>query len=434
MQYYSTRNKNKLISFKDAVVKGLAEDKGLYFPEQIPILDPQFFEDLDKLSLSEIAFKVSKLFIGDEIDAITLEKICNESLNFEIPTVEVTDKIYSLELFHGPTCAFKDVGARFMARCFSHFVKNMGQKVTILVATSGDTGSAVANGFYEVDNLDVVVLYPSGKVSEIQEKQFTTPGKNITALEVDGTFDDCQALVKEAFMDDYLKSKMMLSSANSINIARLIPQSFYYFYAYAQLKNKGKDIYVCVPSGNYGNITAGLFAKEMGLPIKKFVAASNANKIVPDYLKTGNYEPKSSIQTIANAMDVGDPSNFERIITLYKSHSTICNHIEAYSFIDNQIKSTMQRVYKDYSYTLDPHGATGFAAIEEFLKKNDGIGVFLETAHPVKFLDVVEETLNHKVEIPQRLKDFMKKEKKSIKISKDYQGFKNFLINKNNED
>lgn len=431
MMYYSTNKKAARASLQEAVVKGLASDRGLYMPEVIKQLPKEFFEKMKDLSFQEIAYTVADAFFGEDVDAASLKEIVYDTLSFDVPLVHVNDNIYSLELFHGPTLAFKDVGARFMSRLLGYFIKKEGQKeVNVLVATSGDTGSAVANGFLGVNGIRVYVLYPKGKVSPIQECQFTTLGQNITALEVDGVFDDCQALVKSAFMDADLNAHLKLTSANSINVARFLPQAFYYFYAVAQLQKKGlgKDIVVCVPSGNFGNITAGLFGKKMGLPVKRFIAANNRNDIFYQYLKTGVYSPKPSIQTIANAMDVGDPSNFARILDLYgNSHDAIAAEISGCTYTDGQISETLCDCYKKNKYLLDPHGAVGYRALSEFLQP-DEVGVFLETAHPAKFKDTVEKIIGDKVDIPAKLQAFMKGEKKSIAMTKDFADFKSFLM------
>ena len=378
-----------------------------------------------------MAYQVADAFFGEDIPAETLKQIVYDTLNFDVPLVHVNDNIYSLELFHGPTLAFKDVGGRFMARLLGYFIRKEGKdKVNVLVATSGDTGSAVANGFLGVDGIHVYVLYPKGKVSEIQEKQFTTLGQNITALEIDGTFDDCQALVKSAFMDKELNEHLQLTSANSINVARFLPQAFYYFYAYAQLKKLGKaeEAVICVPSGNFGNITAGLFAKRMGLPIKRFIAANNRNDIFFQYLQTGEYNPRPSVATIANAMDVGDPSNFARVLALYNnSHEAITAEITGTTYTDEQIAETVKSVYDKTGYLLDPHGACGYRALQEGLEAKEN-GIFLETAHPAKFLDTVESIVGDKVEIPQKLQEFMKGEKQSIDMSKEFAEFKSYLL------
>lgn len=435
MKYYSTNNESPKASLEQAVIQGLASDKGLYMPEEIPSLPSDFFEKIDQLSFQEIAYTVASAFFGKDIPAEDLKQIVYDTLSFDVPLVEVTPNISALELFHGPTLAFKDVGARFMARLLGYFTQNQerdkGRDIHVLVATSGDTGSAVANGFLGVKGVKVHVLYPKGKVSEIQEKQFTTLGQNITALEVDGTFDDCQALVKSAFMDTELKEKLFLTSANSINVARFLPQSFYYFYAYAQLKkaNKANSVVICVPSGNFGNLTAGLFAKKMGLPIKHFIAANNKNDVFYQYLQTGEYTPRPSVTTIANAMDVGDPSNFARILDLYSNnHETITKEISGIFYLDNQIEQTIQKVWKEHNYLLDPHGACGYQALADLLKNGEQ-GVFLETAHPAKFLETVENIVKESVEIPNKLQVFLKGEKQSLSISKNYDSFKEYLMN-----
>ena len=431
MQYYSTNGKASLASLEKAVVKGLAEDKGLYMPERIKPLSKDFFDNIQDMSRQEIAYHVADCFFGEDVDAESVRRIVYDTLAFDIPLKEVEENIFSLELFHGPTLAFKDVGARFMARLLQYFLRKEGKEtVNVLVATSGDTGSAVANGFLGVEGIRVYVLYPKGKVSPIQECQFTTLGKNITAIEVDGVFDDCQALVKNAFMDDELNAKMRLTSANSINVARFLPQSFYYFYAYAQLKKQGlaDKVVCCVPSGNFGNICSALFGKRMGLPISRFIAANNANDIFYNYLKTGKYEPKPSTQTIANAMDVGDPSNFARILNLYeKSHDAICKDISGATYSDQQIAETMRRCLADTGYQLDPHGACGYQALKDGLQAGE-VGFFLETAHPAKFKQVVDDICGGDVAIPCPLQEFMKGTKQSLPMSKDFADFKMFLM------
>ncbi len=431
MKYYSTNKEAPTATLEEAVVKGLAPDKGLYMPENIHKLPTAFFDNIENMSFQEIAFEVAKAFFGDDIETSALKDIVYDTLSFDVPAIKVENNIYSLELFHGPTLAFKDVGARFMARLLQYFIKKEGQKsVTVLVATSGDTGSAVANGFLGVDGIHVDVLYPKGKVSKIQESQFTTLGKNITAIEIDGVFDDCQTLVKQAFMDEELNANKKLTSANSINVARFLPQAFYYFYAYAQLKklNKADNMVVCVPSGNFGNICAGIFAHEMGLPIKRFIAANNANYIFYKYLQSGKYEPKPSKQTLANAMDVGDPSNFARIYDLFGgSHEKITNLISGATYTDNMIKDTMQTCHKETGYILDPHGACGYRALQEGLKDGE-TGVFLETAHPAKFKEKVDDILNIDINIPSRLAEFMKGKKRSIEMNNSFAEFKEFLL------
>ncbi len=429
--FYSTNHSAPLASLQEAVVKGLAPDKGLYMPEKIVQLPQQFFDEIGSFGLTEIAKTVADAFFGEDIPKEKLDEIVTDTLNFDIPLVKVEDGIYVLELFHGPTFAFKDVGARFMARMLSYFVKEQGQDdVKVLVATSGDTGSAVANGFLGVNGIQVFVLYPSGKVSDIQEAQFTTLGQNIVALEVDGTFDDCQALVKSAFMDEELNLQMNLTSANSINVARFLPQSFYYFHAYAQLaKQKLADnVVISVPSGNLGNLTAGLFAKRMGLPVSRFIAANNRNDVFFNYLQTGNYTPKPSVQTIANAMDVGAPSNFDRILDLYAhSHKAVTGDISGYTFSDEEIREAIKKVYETAGYLLDPHGACAYLALKQGKHTNE-TGVFLATAHPSKFKETVESCNGQSIEIPEGLKAFMQGEKQSMPLSNDFNLFKKALI------
>ena len=448
MQYYSTNHQAPLADLHKAVVKGLAEDRGLYMPEEIYPLPKAFFNDMPKMRFQDIAFNVAASFFGDDIDLDGLQHLVYDTLSFDCPIVKVKDNIYALELFHGPTLAFKDVGARFMARLLQYFIRQDSASakgsekkpmVNVLVATSGDTGSAVANGFLGVDGIHVYVLYPKGKVSAIQECQFTTLGQNITAIEVDGVFDDCQRLVKSAFMDEELNQHMRLTSANSINVARFLPQAFYYFNAVARLLNgnpDASDIVMCVPSGNFGNICAALFGHEMGLPVKRFIAANNANDVFYNYLQTGHYEPKPSIQTLANAMDVGDPSNFARIVNLYskndtlseeETHSRITSLISGATYSDEQIKETMRQCYEETGYILDPHGACGYRALEEQLQP-DEVGIFCETAHPAKFKEKVDEILGIDVEIPERLAAFMRGEKQSVPMGADFESFKAFLM------
>ena len=433
MQYYSTNGQSPKVGLQEAVVHGLASDRGLFMPEIIPTIPNAFFKNISEMTLQEIAYVVANTLFGQDVESETLKNIVYDTLNFDIPLVHVDENRYSLELFHGPTLAFKDVGARFMARLLGYFNQKDGKDVVnVLVATSGDTGSAVANGFLNVPGVKVYVLYPKGKVSKIQVAQFTTLGANITAIEVNGTFDDCQALVKSAFMDKELNEKMQLTSANSINVARFLPQMFYYFYAYAQLAKMGKPldkIVVSVPSGNFGNITAGLIGKRMGLPISRFIAANNRNDIVYQYLNTGVYSPRPSIATIANAMDVGDPSNFARILDLYQnSHSKISSEISGFTYTDEQIAETLADTYKKTGYLLDPHGAVGYRSLLEGLKP-DEIGVFLETAHPAKFKETVELIINAKVSIPAKLAAFMKGTKSTIKMTVSFNAFKKFLMN-----
>ncbi len=432
MRYYSTNHTIPEVSLSEAVVKGLAADKGLFMPERIEKLPKSFFENIDKLSLQDIAVRVAEAFFGEDVEPKALEKIVRDTLSFDTPVVEVEKDIYSLELFHGPTLAFKDVGARFMARLLQYFIGKItdGKTVNVLVATSGDTGSAVANGFLGVDGIHVYVLYPKGKVSPIQECQFTTLGRNITAIEVDGNFDDCQRLVKSAFLDEELNAELLLTSANSINVARFLPQAFYYFRGYAQLKAKGKadEVVVCVPSGNFGNITAGLIAHRMGLPIKRFIAANNANDIFYNYLLTGEYNPKASVQTIANAMDVGDPSNFARVLDLYAGkHAVIASLISGTTFSDAEIAETMKKCFEKTGYVLDPHGACGYLALKQLLKEGE-TGLFLETAHPAKFHDTVVGIIGKEIAIPDRLQEFMKGEKQSVAMTSAFSDFKSYLL------
>lgn len=431
MQYYSTNKSVPQVSLKEAVTKGLAEDKGLFMPERINPLPASFFETIDQLSFQEISFEVAKAFFGEDIPEADLKELVYDTLQFDCPVVPVQDGIYSLELFHGPTLAFKDVGGRFMARLLSYFLKGNKEHVNVLVATSGDTGSAVANGFLGVNGIDVYVLYPKGLVSEIQEKQFTTLGQNITSLEINGTFDDCQRLVKTAFLDEELKANLTLTSANSINVARFLPQAFYYFNAYARLKEQGlqDQLVIAVPSGNFGNLTAGLFAQLMGLPVKRFIAANNENDIVYNYLQNGKYEPRPSVATIANAMDVGDPSNFARILDLYDhSHAKISSVMKGFRYSDDEIREVLLKTYNEAGYLLDPHGACAYKALAEDLAEGE-VGVFLETAHPAKFTETVEAIIGEgNVPLPEKLAEFMKGEKLSVQLSKSFDEFKAFLL------
>ena len=431
MFYYSTNKQAPHATLEEAVVRGLATDKGLYMPERIKLLSQDFFDGIADMSFQEIAYRVADAFFGEDIPAEALKHIVYDTLAFDTPVVHVDGNIHSLELYHGPTLAFKDVGARFMARMLGWFIQNEKKDmVNVLVATSGDTGSAVANGFLGVEGIHVYVLYPKGKVSSIQEAQFTTLGQNITALEVNGVFDDCQRLVKSAFMDAELNAHMRLTSANSINVARFLPQAFYYFYAYAQMKRQGKadELVICVPSGNFGNLCAGLFAQRMGLPIKRFIAANNSNDIFYQYLKTADYFPRPSVQTIANAMDVGDPSNFARILDLYgHSHQEICNRICGATYTDEQIADTVADVYKRTDYLLDPHGACGYRALAEGLHPGEQ-GVFLETAHPAKFCDTVEAIIGDSVAIPEKLQAFMSGTKQSVSMTSQFEDFKAYLM------
>lgn len=427
MKYFSTNKKAEDVSFKDAVIRGLAPDGGLYFPERIDKL-PAGLIGSGK-SVEELGFEVAKRFVDGEIPDAELERIVSETVNFPLPLVEVEKDVFSLELWHGPTCAFKDVGGRFLARCLSHFVKESGEKVTILVATSGDTGSAVAAGFLGVEGIDVVILYPKGKVSEIQEKQLTTMGQNITTLEVDGTFDDCQSMVKSAFNDSELRASMNLSSANSINVARFLPQSFYYFSSYEQLEDKTKPVVYSCPSGNFGNLTAGLFAREMGLPIDRFIAGTNVNDVIPQYLKTGNYVPKPSIFTISNAMDIGDPSNFARILEIHGNDwEAVKKSLVGYAFTDEETRVGMKDVITRTGYLMEPHGTIGYMALKEYQKDHDVQGIVLETAHPAKFGEVVEPVIGRSVEIPQRLQEFMNREKVAKLIQPEFKELKDFLL------
>ena len=430
MKYYSLSNPTIKTSFENAVVNGIAPDRGLYFPEEIPSLSISFFEKLPQLSIHEMAYTAISPFVGDEIPQVVLENILKNTLDFDFPVVPIKDNMGSLELFHGPTLAFKDVGARFMAQCLGYFnSKNTGQKVTVLVATSGDTGGAVANGFLGVEGIDVVILYPKGKVSKVQEQQLTTLGQNITALEVEGVFDDCQDMVKTAFLDQEITAKRKLTSANSINVARWLPQMLYYFIAYRQLAQRKQPLVFSVPSGNFGNICAGMIGQNMGLPIDHFIAATNINDAVPAYLETGQYTAVKTVPTISNAMDVGDPSNFVRIQKIYGNNFTqLKDHLSGYRFTDDATREAMREIYHTSSYIADPHGAVGYLGLKDYLEKHPGkYGVFLETAHPVKFLDTVEETLERKVPMPGRIQSLLDKEKKSIGI-KNYADLKSYLL------
>lgn len=431
MKYYSTNNRSFRTTLKEAVLQGLAADNGLYMPETIPTMPAGFFDSLHELDFRQIAFAVSKQFAGEEISATALQKIIDETIQFDAPMVTISDNISTIELFHGPTMAFKDYGARFMSQLLRFFSAQAGREIVILVATSGDTGSAVANGFFGVPGVRVVVLYPTGKVSDIQEKQFTTLGGNITALEVSGTFDDCQRLVKRAFVDDALRNAYFLTSANSINIARLIPQSFYYFYAYSRRRQRNKPVVFSVPSGNFGNLTAGLFAKRMGLPVQHFVAATNVNDVVPEYLLTGTMTPRPSRHTLSNAMDVGNPSNFARIMDLYDADlSAVRRDIIGYAFTDEETVRAMRSVAQLHDYTMDPHGAIGYLGLEKYFEEFDRNvnGIFLETAHPAKFKDVVEKAIGKNIGLPKTLERFVMGEKQSITVSHDYDAFQKTLV------
>jgi threonine synthase len=430
MQFYSLNKKSPSVNFKYATINGQAPDKGLYFPETIPQLKKEWIDNIENISNEEIAFEVIKHYVGNAINENDLFNIVKETINFNIPLVKVTDHISSLELYHGPTLAFKDIGARFMSRCLGHFVKGGDKKVTVLVATSGDTGGAVANGFYNVEGVDVVILYPSGKVSSVQEKQLTTLGNNIHALEVEGNFDDCQQMVKAAFMDEDLNKKLFLTSANSINVARWLPQQFYYFFAYKQWQEKNNLPVISVPSGNFGNICAGLLASASGLPVKYFIAACNANDVVPQYFATENYQSKKAVATISNAMDVGDPSNFVRIMEIFQQQfSSLKNKVSSCSISDAVTKETLLSVFNEHKYLCDPHGAVAYKALQDYLQINpNDKGIFLETAHPVKFYDAVEPIINKAVPIPESIKEQLKLEKKSTKIGVGADELKSFLL------
>jgi threonine synthase len=430
MKFCSTNNKEAIVGLKEAVLKGLADDNGLYMPVHMPKLPSHVIENISGFSFQEIAFEMAKPFMDEDIPESKLSQIVTEAFNFDIPLVKVQDGISALELFHGPTLAFKDFGARFMARLLGYFTKDLNKEIHVLVATSGDTGSAVANGFLGVPGIKVHVLFPSGLVTKIQEKQFTTLGQNITALEIDGTFDDCQHLVKQAFLDTELKNSLILTSANSINLGRLIPQSFYYAYAFAQASQSNPDVVFSVPSGNFGNLTAGLFAKAMGIPVKHFIAATNINDIFPKYLETSVFEPKTSVATISNAMDVGNPSNFARIMHLYnQSHDAISKDISGFRYQDNEVKKVLKETFETTGYMLDPHGAIGFLALKNYLAIHGGNGIFLETAHPAKFLEAVEPVIGKKIEIPARLQKFIEGESETYPLSGKYDDFKNYLKN-----
>ncbi len=436
MELYSTNNKNVRVNLEEAVMNSLPADKGLYMPVSIPRMPKAFFRQLDKLSFYEIAFSVAKNILKDAVPTEVLEDIILKSISFPAPVEMISDRIGSLELFHGPSMAFKDFGARFMSQLMSYFNRDKDYLLTILVATSGDTGGAVAAGFYDTPGIEVIILYPSGKVSDLQEKQLTTLGKNITACEIQGTFDDCQAMVKRAFLDPELKDEYHLSSANSINIARLIPQSFYYFEAYKQLLKYGKEVVFSVPSGNFGNLTAGLMAKHMGLPVNRFIAATNINKVIPEYLELGIYTPRPSIPTISNAMDVGDPSNFVRMLDLYDNDiQDIREDMVGYYYTDEETRETMKKVYSNHGYCCDPHGAIGYRALEEYFfdQENNGlVGIFLETAHPAKFLPTVESTLGESIAIPPQLASLVEKKKEAHLLDNDYEHFKQFLKERKN--
>jgi threonine synthase len=430
LKYYSTNKKSPLASFKEATICGQAPDKGLYFPETIALVDKTLIENVEKISNEEIAFRVIRPYVGNEMNDDDLFKIVSETVSFPIPLIKVNNDIFSLELFHGPTLAFKDVGARFMSRCLGYFLKDEKKKVTVLVATSGDTGGAVANGFYNVPGVDVIILYPSGKVSPVQEKQLTTLGKNITALEVDGTFDDCQQMVKQAFVDPGINQKLFLTSANSINVARWLPQQFYYFFAYKQWDDKEHPPVISVPSGNFGNICAGILAKQSGLPVEHFIAACNVNDVVTEYLQTSTFKPRAAKATLSNAMDVGNPSNFIRILEIFHHQfPELKNNLSSYAVTDEETLTTIKNVYKRNGYMLDPHGAVGYLSLERYLTQHrDKKGIFLETAHPVKFPEAIEKVTGNKIEIPASISSIMQMKKKSISMQASFESFKNFLL------
>lgn len=433
MNYYSLNKNAANVDFREATIKGQAPDKGLYFPEFIPTIAADLIKNICAYSKEELALEIMLPYVGDTITKTDLQKIVSETINFPFPLVSVNKAIYSLELFHGPTLAFKDVGARFMSRCLGYFSTQQKNKVTILVATSGDTGGAVANGFLGVEGVEVVILYPSGKVSPVQELQLTTCGQNIKALEVKGSFDDCQAMVKDAFMDADLNNHLTLTSANSINVARWLPQQLYYFFAYQQwIKENDTAPVISVPSGNFGNICAGLLAHVSGLPVDHFIAACNVNDAVPEYLRTGNYQSKKAVPTISNAMDVGSPSNFVRVLELFQNnYQTISEKISGYTVSDEITKQTIAEVYKTDNYLLDPHGAVAYYALAEYLKSNpEKKGMILETAHPVKFPDTVEEVIKKSIEIPEAVKPLFSKEKKSELIGPNFSALKNWLLSK----
>ncbi len=437
MKYYSTNKQSTLVDFKEATILGQAPDKGLFFPERIPQVEKDLIKQIENFSNEEIAFTIIKPYIGGAIPDEKLYEIVTETINFPIPLVQVNENIFSLELFHGPTLAFKDIGARFMSRCLGYFVNNgqaaqSGLTITVLVATSGDTGGAVANGFYDVDGIEVVILYPSGKVSLVQEKQLTTPGKNIHALEVTGTFDDCQQMVKQAFADEEINKKIFLTSANSINVARWLPQQFYYFFSYKQWPYKDQPPIISVPSGNFGNICAGLLAQQSGLPVAHFIAACNANDVIPKYMKTENYQSQKAVPTLSNAMDVGNPSNFVRILEIFKHQfPELKDKLTSYSISDEETIATIKKVFEQFEYILDPHGAVGYSSLERYLENNSNQkGIFLETAHPIKFPETIEQITGKTLPVPSSIIDLMDKEKKSISIENNYAHLKEFLLRK----
>jgi threonine synthase len=430
MFYYSLNNQSPKTSFKEATIRGQAPDKGLYFPQYIPEFPKAFIENINAFSKEEIAFTCIAPYVGETIPPDELKKIIRETIGFNFPLISLSDSIYSLELFHGPTLAFKDVGARFMSRCLRYFVQDSGEQVTVLVATSGDTGGAVASGFYNVDGINVVILYPAGKVSRVQELQLTTYGKNIRALEVQGTFDDCQQLVKQAFADDKLNKMLFLTSANSINVARWLPQQFYYLFAYQHWKYKSNPPVFCVPSGNFGNICAGLLARRSGLPAKHFIAACNANQVVPAFLKSGKYQPQKAIATLSNAMDVGDPSNFVRMLEIFdREFNSLTKVLSSYTVSDIETTGAIREVYGAYNYLMDPHGAVGYAALKKYLQENpEQKGIFLETAHPIKFYDVVEPVINEKIQVPPAVQAILDIPMQKTRMKADYIELKNILL------
>ncbi|WP_276966672.1 threonine synthase [Chryseobacterium sp.] len=433
MKYYNLKDHLEKIDFREATIKGQGKEKGLFFPENIPHFDEELIQNLHQYSNEEIAYRCMKDFAGDEIPSEILKEIVAETVSFEIPLVKINKHISILELFHGPTLAFKDIGARFMSRCLSYFLKDRNKKVTVLVATSGDTGGAVAHGFYKIPQINVVILYPKNRVSPVQEKQLTALGENISALEVNGSFDDCQNLVKQAFSDEEVNSQLFLTSANSINVARWLPQQIYYLIALKQWMQEHKEQpVICVPSGNFGNICAGLLAHVRGLPANHFIAACNANHVIPDYFITQKYKPQKAIATLSNAMDVGDPSNFVRILELFGHQFEIVkNKISAYSVDDEQTINTIMEVYEKHGYILEPHSAVAFAAMEKYLKENpEQKGFILGTAHPVKFPDAVEKAIHGQIKIPESLKELMKKEKKTVEINSDFEELRRFLLHK----
>jgi threonine synthase len=432
MKYYSLHKRSPVVDFAAATILGQAPDKGLYFPETIPQVSKALIDHIEDHTNEAIAMEVIAPYIGDAIPKAVLEKIVSETVNFEIPLVKITEDIFSLELFHGPTLAFKDIGARFMSRCLGYFARDSKEKLVVLVATSGDTGGAVANGFYGVEGVEVVILYPSGKVSMVQEKQLTTLGNNIHALEVDGTFDECQQMVKAVFADVELNQQIKLTSANSINVARWLPQQFYYFYLWKQWKDKNDPPVVAVPSGNFGNICAGLLAQRSGLPVQHFIAACNANDTVPEFLRSGNYQPKKAVPTISNAMDVGDPSNFIRIMEIFHQQiDGLKKTLNGYTISDEETKATLIAVLKEHHYLLDPHGAVAYNALQQYqIQHPNTKGVILETAHPVKFYDVIEPLINQTVPVPEIVAEQIKKEKVSTKISANTNELKDFLLSK----